>query len=456
MRPGIPGQGTSSLPSCLILAALLAALLPSCTRKREEAPPAPAEKVRTARVRRETTVPFLETFGTIVHRSKADVYAPFDGVGERIEVEEGDRVERGRLLAVIAKDKLRLSLEQARAAEASKKALLALAEEKLVEGRRSVEAKFLAADKARSEAEQKKAAFENLAKVYEHKQKLFSVGGLSEGELENVRTRYLRSRTDLDQAEKDLAIQLIGFRDRDIRDAGIEAPKDEKERRWLFVELNTRMLAAERNVAASDYEAAVAERRRIELLFGEADVRSPLAGIVGSRGIEPGEKATAETLLFSIFAADTGYARADVAEKDIASLRPGLSAEVRAGELPPRKGTVSLVSPYLDPRTKSAQVKVLLDNRDGKLVPGMFARLAIALGAARSLPAVPESALVAEEGGKHSVYVLRGGALFKVPVTPGNRSGGKVTVIEGLVEGERIAEKPLGSYRDGMKAEAAE
>jgi hypothetical protein len=31
-----------------------------------------------------------------------------------------------------------------------------------------------------------------------------------------------------------------------------------------------------------------------------------------------------------------------------------------------------------------------------------------------------------------------------------------VTVIEGLVEGEMIAEKPLGSYRDGMKAEAAE
>jgi multidrug efflux pump subunit AcrA (membrane-fusion protein) len=70
-------------------------------------------------------------------------------------------------------------------------------------------------------------------------------------------------------------------------------------------------------------------------------------------------------------------------------------------------------------------VKVLLDNRDGKLVPGMFARLAIALGAARSLPAVPESALVAEEGGKHSVYVLRGGALFKVPVTPGNRSAAR-------------------------------
>ncbi len=443
-------------PAWILLAALLAVPIPSCAGKREEAPPVPVEKVKTVRVRKETIVPVLETFGTIVYRSKADVYAPFEAAVERIEAEEGDRVEGGRVLAVLARDKLGLSLEQAQAAEASKKALLVLAEEKLAEGRRSVEAKFLAADKARFEAEQKKADLEILAKVYGHKKKLFSVGGVSEGELENVKASYLRSRTDLDQAEKDLAIRLIGFRDRDIEEAGLATPKDEAERRGLFVELNTRMLAAERNVAASDYDAAVAERRRLELLLAEAEVRSPIAGVVGSRGIEPGEKATTETLLFSIFSAETVYAQADVAEKDLASVRPGLSAEVGIDGLPPMKGAVKLVSPSLDPRTKSARVKVLLDNRDGKLVPGMYARIAICLGSARSLPVVPESALVAEEGGKHSVFVLRGGILFKVPVTPGNRSGGKATVSEGLEEGERIAEKPLGTCRDGMKAEAVE
>ena len=117
---------------------------------------------------------------------------------------------------------------------------------------------------------------------------------------------------------------------------------------------------------------------------------------------------------------ETVYAQADVAEKDLASVRLGQDAEIRAGELPPRKGTVRLLSPYLNPQTKSAQVKVLLDNRDGRLVPGMFARVTIR---PRALPGPfpwsPESALVAEEGGKYSVFALRGGALFKLPVSPG-------------------------------------
>jgi multidrug efflux pump subunit AcrA (membrane-fusion protein) len=396
----------------------------------------------------------VETFGTLTFRAKAEVYPAMEGPVTEVHVDEGDRVERGELLAVLSRDRLVVSREGAAAALASKNALLVLAEEKLTAGRKAVEARFIAAEKAGAETDRRRTEFMTLSSVYENKKSLFVLGGIAEGELETVKNRYLHGKTDLEQAERDLAIQEIGFRDRDIRDAGFSVPGDPEERRRLLVDLETGALRAERNISAADRDAAEAELKRIDLLLAETEVRAPIAGVVARRNAEPGVRAAPDAPLFTIFHTDTIYAAGEAGERDLPSIEPGREAEVLLEGFPPLRGRVRMVSPYLNPETRSAEIKILLDNPGGRLIPGMFVRISVFTGGPRKVSAVPESALISE-GEAYFVFTLRGGRLFKVPVDAGERKDGW-TGVSGIEAGEVVAENPSRTWREGSPAEAAE
>ena len=148
------------------------------------------------------------------------------------------------------------------------------------------------------------------------------------------------------------------------------------------------------------------------------------------------------------------YAAGEVGEKDIPDVRIGQDAEVRTEGYPPLRGRVGLISPFLNPQNRSAGVKILLDNPGERLLPGMFVRITLFTGKPRSVPVVPESALLEEEGGSF-VFAVRGGRLFRIPVVPGNRKDGPAE-LAGVDRGEMIAEKPSRSWREGAAVEIGE
>jgi multidrug efflux pump subunit AcrA (membrane-fusion protein) len=412
-------------------------------------------------VRKETLQPRIETFGTITARTKADIYPSQEGILEDIYVEEGERIEEGQLLAVLSKEKLLLAREQAEAGVESKRSLLSLAEEKLKEGYRSIDARLLSLEKSRAEIDQRRIEFNRLCRVYEIKKQLFDAGGIPEGELETIKVQYQKSKTDLEQAERDLEIQYIGLRDQDIREAGLSMPKTSEERRKVLHLLGTRTLAAERDVAAAELSMAELELKRLEIFLKETEIRSPLQGIVGSRRIEEGEKATPETLLFSLFGIDTLYAVAEIGERDIPFLRIGQEVEVQPESYPPFPGRVQLISPYLNPQTRSAQVRILLQNSEGTLIPGLFVRIAIRTDKERQAILVPESALVADDrepnfkqqDSKQALFLVRNSVLFKVPVRLGESREEKVEIREGIREGDQVVLNPSLTFREGMPVE---
>jgi len=118
----------------------------------EAGPGAPSlPRVAVAEVTAERVPQRLSVFGTVTHRSKADVYPRTEGRIVGLFAEEGDRVGREDPLAQLETVQLDISLDQARAAVESKRALLRLAREKLAEGRRSVEAQLLGIEKMEQE-----------------------------------------------------------------------------------------------------------------------------------------------------------------------------------------------------------------------------------------------------------------------------------------------------------------
>ena len=471
----------------LLIVAIL--FLHGCTSRSLPAPPPSLPSVRVARVRKEPFQPALKTFGTLTFTRKADVYSPQEGTIDTVRVEEGDRVTEGQVLATLYREKLLIAREQASSTVACREALLELAEEKLVEGYRSVEARLLAMEKAEAELAQKGVEYAHLSEVWETKKKLFQAGGIPGGDLESIRTQYLKSKTDWEQSARDLEIQRIGFRDEDLLKAGYSLPGSKAEQVTLLKELGTRTLKAERDVARGELSIARAELHRIELLLSETEIRSPLSGIVSQRAIERGEKVSPESLLFSIYDPESLYALLEVHERDLPRLRIGQFAEafLEASSVIPRlTGRVRIISPYLNPQSRSTQVRILLDppyNRGHSLqiLPGMFARLTIPTGPVQKIIRIPESALLPDDmlewSNAHrsktqntgdgsmdapsslfssAVFIVRDHTLFKTRVVLGDRLEGKVEVREGLAEGDWVVMNPTLSLKEGERVEVQE
>ena len=417
------------------------------------------KKIRVVHSCLQTVRPFLETFGTLVYHSKADIYPGIDGTIESVPVEEGQRVSKGQALALFSKERLLTNHEQIEAEVASKQALLSLAEERLLEGKKAVEAKILEIQKAKADLAQREAEYNNISKIYSNKKRVHEAGGISTGELETLRTRLVAAQMELVRAEKNLEIQQIGFREEDILAAGLKVPEEDLQRQMVFADINTRMLLAERRVAEAELGAARAELRRVMMMLEETVVEAPIEGIVGMRFVEVGEKAGRDTLLFTLFNTDTVYAQVEVAESDLIGLRAGQEADLRfeADLQQTVQGKIELIAPYINPKTRTARVRISLDNSRGDYIPGMFARVRIFTGEAKEQVTVPHQTVLTDPqalpAGNAVVYVVRNERAFRQEVVVGQRVGDSVVILEGLKEGEAVVLDSSLGLRDGTDVE---
>lgn len=447
------------MPSCRValtgwIFLLLSLLIFPCCRNRQQAEISrPLPEVRTLIARRESVQPRLLLFGTVVQHSKADVFAAGEGRIESLLVEEGDRVARGQILTRLERTRLLIRRREAEAEVESKRALLQLTQQKLIQGKRDVEARLIAIENARAELAQRQTECAHIAVLYENKKQLFEAGGVSLEDLEAVKTSYAGAENELAKARGDLAIQEIGFRAEDIRAAGYELPATEVQRRELLTEINTGTLQAERRVSEAELSSALAQLEAIDLLLEETAVRAPIAGIVGARYREEGEKTSPRERLFTILNTDLVYVQVDVSEKDLHRIKTGQRAAVKLDRAPDLSipGEVKLISPYLDPETRTGRVRIEIANKDGTLTPGSFVRLSIVTGSVQERIVLPRSAVLLDERGESYVFVLRDNRLFKQGVELADASPEQALVIRGIDEGEIICGEPSPAYSDGME-----
>lgn len=401
----------------------------------------------------------ISVFGTVTQRSKADVYPRTEGRIVELFAEEGDVVSVASPLVQLETVQLDISLEQARSNVASKRALLRLAREKLAEGRRSVEAQLLSIEKMEQEVVQKHLEEKSFQATLENRERLFDVGGVPEGELEALRTQYQGALTSLLQAQKDLEIARIGFREEDLLDAGLGVPSSDVRRRELLVELNVGRLSAEVQVAESELEAALAEVSRVRILREESLVRAPIAGTVGRRYLDMGEKASPDTLVYTIFNTDSVYVKVHVPEDNVPRVERGQPAELfleqAEGELS-LLGSVHLIAPFVDPQSRAARIRILLDNPTSSLVPGMFLRGSIQVGPPRRELTLPLSAVAFDGPDGNEVLLLRDNRAFRRFVDTGEIADGRIVVLDGVVEGDLVVAEASRSLPDGTALEVAE
>lgn len=175
----------------------------------------------------------------------------------------------------------------------------------------------------------------------------------------------------------------------------------------------------------------------------EVTVPSPSSGTVTSRTVNPGEVIEANKELMRVTDLSTVWVVGQVYEKDLATVRVGSGANVSSDAYPGRvfRGRVSYVDPKIDTATRTAQVRIELNNRGQIFKIGMYVNVAFgALGIAeKTTPVVPKNA-VQSIGNQQVIFVItdKPNEFMMRPVQLGPESNGFYPVVEGLNVGDRV------------------
>jgi cobalt-zinc-cadmium efflux system membrane fusion protein len=173
---------------------------------------------------------------------------------------------------------------------------------------------------------------------------------------------------------------------------------------------------------------------------GVTPILAPIDGIVIRIDGVPGELVDAEREIFTIADLATLWVQADVLEKDLTWIEPGLEARVAVAGHPDRRfvGRVSYVAQMLDPKTNTARVRCTVANTDGALRLNMFATVEIAVPTGHAGIAVPPGAVQYVDQ-KPAVFVRREAESFELrPVRLGVEDREWVEIAEGLTAGEAV------------------
>jgi Cu(I)/Ag(I) efflux system membrane fusion protein len=217
---------------------------------------------------------------------------------------------------------------------------------------------------------------------------------------------------------------------------------------WSTALAEARALGEARSASARALQSAAHERLRALGLpagvsgggGGRITLTSPVTGIVSEIGVREGQSAPTGTLLFRVNGTRTVWLEAAIPQASIAGIAAGTPVEVGVDARPGETfhGRVESVLPQIDMGSRTQRARIVLDNSDGVLAPGMFAQITLQPVAGAERPLVPTDALIGA-GAKARVIVLGADDKFRPVIVRTGRSGGGMTeVLTGLTGGERI------------------
>lgn len=247
-----------------------------------------------------------------------------------------------------------------------------------------------------------------------------------------------------------------------------DAVRDELKRSETLAQKHV-VSRAQVDTLRARFLSAEAQIRRLEAMSSQAAtarsysvVRAPISGVVGRRYLSQGDLASPALPILTLVRSTRVELLVEVPEQDLAQIREQMPASLtvqRFGDTAFR-GKVVLIAPTIDRQTRTARIKVALDNPERKLMPGMLARVSLEVERHDSTIVVPYSSVIIETGAEGEVayraFVVAGGKADERTVTLGIIDGDRVEVLQGLRPGETLVTQGSQLLERGRTVEIVE
>jgi HlyD family secretion protein len=405
-----------------------------------------SEETETVKVPVDTTTVGYETIrrdrvltGSVTAQKSATLTTRVNGIIEEILVEEGDRVQKGDLIARVDVRDLQAQTNQAQAnlsqarsvVNSARSAYLAAQSQK-----RQAEAQI---QEAQGELEEEKAEL-NDAQLHQKRMKmLYENGAVSESRLDEANARLASSQGRMEQIKANIR----------QAESGVEQAQAQMEQAQSSIE---------QAQAGVEQAQATLEKSDADLDYGQ--LKAPFNGIITKQQAHEGAMAGAMAgfgqPIVTIETVDDLEFTVSVPESLLGEIAVGERVAIEIGAIG-RKigGEIKQIVPSADAKSRNFIVKVALDARsarsddlrDNKIIPGMFGRLAISTQEKGGLM-IPESAII-ERFGITGVYRVVDNQAQFTTVTLGSQQGDQMQVHSGLEAGDTIILNPSSEVKDG-------
>ena len=185
-------------------------------------------------------------------------------------------------------------------------------------------------------------------------------------------------------------------------------------------------------------------------------VSAPMAGVVKEKKVTAGDYIRNGTNLISIIRVDQLKLAFSVPEKDVGSLQEGQDILFTVDSFPGRefRGKVKTLYPNLDEKTRSLPVEAQVVNQDGKLKPGLFARVTLYTGPAKATVVVPVTAILYDSS-ITKLFAVEGDRVKEKLVKIGRKYGEFMEITEGLKANETVVTVGQNNLMEGVQVHVA-
>jgi membrane fusion protein (multidrug efflux system) len=201
--------------------------------------------------------------------------------------------------------------------------------------------------------------------------------------------------------------------------------------------------------AANGAEARLGLARRA---LEDSTVSAPFSGLIARRHVSVGEYLSIGAALFDLVALDPIEVEFNLAEVDSSKVALGHPVEISIAPYPDETfaATVSVISPTIDPRTRTLRVKAELPNPDGRIRPGLFAHTDLGVSERLGVIVVPDDAVVQRADGAVVFRLDDSGRAERRLVETGVQLDGWVEVSSGLSPGDVVVVRGQTRIDDGV------
>ena len=373
--------------------------------------------VTLARAERLSSGPVIAAPGVIQALLMEDVAARAPGILRNFTAYNGTHVFAGETLAYLEEPELGA---QASAASASARSDQAAAQAAMIEAHHHAPNE-LAIAQADAAAKAERARY--WRSEIQRENVLLGNGAISQQEYDDEKAQAAAAYADAESAT------------RSVHDA------------MANLEMTQQQAVSAQERAASSGAAAEA----VGIMAGYTRIVAPSDGIVAKRLVDPGSYVQSGTAVLRVAVISKARIEANVAQEDLSAIRTGsrLNATLPSGRIV--HATVTSVQPAADPTTHTAQVEAIVDNPDGRLVPGTYVRVTIFSTSVRSRSgvSVPSAAIVGA-GPDTMVWIDVNGTAHRVPVSVLSDDGTTAQVDGEIKSGDRVVVEGATDLEEGM------